>query len=59
MKFTYTDLLGQTQELISNQPDEVKVALEISKNYSEDGEIKDILNTLSQPKISYYSYSHS
>lgn len=59
MKMSYTNLLGEYNELFSNQPDEVKETIAIGKTYVKDNDIQTVLEYLSSGEIQYTTYSHS
>lgn len=59
MKVSFTDLLGETQEIFSEQPSEVRQAMEDVSNFVIDVNVKTVIDYLSDYQAQYVTYSHS
>ena len=59
MKVSFTDLLGETKEIFSEQPPEVRQAMEDVSNFVIDVNVKTVIDYLSNNQIQYVTYSHS
>ena len=59
MKVSFTDLLGETQEIFSEQPLEIRQAMEDVSNFIIDVNVKTVIDYLSDYQAQYVTYSHS
>lgn len=59
MKVSFTDLLGETKEIFSEQPLEVRQAMEDVSNFVIDVNVKTVIDYLSDYQAQYVTYSHS
>ena len=59
MKVSFTDLLDETQEIFSEQPPEVRQAMEDVSNFVIDVNVKTVIDYLSDYQAQYVTYSHS
>ena len=59
MKVSFTDLLGETKEILSEQPPEVRQAMEDVSNFVIDVNVKTVIDYLSDYQSQYVTYSHS
>ena len=59
MKVSFTDLLGETKEIFSEQPPEVCQAMEDVSNFVIDVNVKTVIDYLSDYQAQYVTYSHS
>lgn len=59
MKVTYTDVLGNYQELYNDQPEETKEAIKIAKEIRDDEAIQEVISFLTKQEPVYCTYSHS
>ena len=59
MKVSFTDLLGETQEIFSEQPPEVRQAVKDVSNFVIDVNVKTVIDYLSNYQEQYVTYSHS
>ena len=59
MKVFFTDLLGETREIFSEQPSEVRQAMEDVSNFIIDVNVKTVIDYLSDYQAQCVTYSHS
>jgi len=59
MKMTYTDLLGEYNELFDNQPEEVRKLIEFQRKYENDSDVQTIISYLTREEVQYKTYTHN
>lgn len=59
MKMTYTDLLGEYNELFDNQPEEVRELIGFQRKYENDSDVQAIISYLTREEVQYKTYTHS
>ena len=59
MKVSFIDLLGETKKIFSEQPPEVRQAMEDVSNFVIDVNVKTVIDYLSDYQAQYVTYSHS
>ena len=59
MKVSFIDLLGETKEIFSEQPPEVRQAMKDVSNFIIDVNVKTVIDYLSDYQSQYVTYSHS
>ena len=59
MKVSFIDLLGETKEIFSEQPSEVRQAIGDVSNFVIDINVKTVIDYLSDYQAQYVTYSHS
>lgn len=59
MKFTFTNLLGETVEILSEQPAEVSQAIKDTQKCTLDQDIRAVMEYLNNQETKYVTYSHS
>lgn len=59
MEMTYTDLLGEYNELFDNQPEEVRELIEFQGKYKNDSDVQAIISYLTREEIQYKTYTHN
>ena len=57
MKITYTDLLGQSREIIDKQSDAVKKTIDRVDSYNDDS-VKKLAKFLEKKETKYKTYTH-
>ena len=60
MKYTYTDLMGQSKEIFDNQSEEVKETIRVVNEYHENESIKEVMNCIQEgQELKYITYTHN
>ena len=59
MKLTFTDLLGEYNELYNNQPEQVKEVISFHEKYENDTDVQAVISYLTKEEVQYVTYSHS
>ena len=59
MKLTFTDLLGEYNELYNDQPEEVKEVISFREKYENDADVQAVISYLTKEDVEYVTYSHS
>ena len=59
MKYSFINLLGETVELLDNQPTELNQTIEDIKICTLDQDVRTVIDYLSKQEVQYVTYSHS
>ena len=59
MKYTYTDLLGKTKEVLETQPQEVKDAIQFISEYQDSAEDITMIQSIETKEYQYRTYTHN
>lgn len=59
MKMTYKDLLYNYKVLYEDQPEEVKVLLQMGEQCKNDLGVQEVLEYLSEMEPQYITYTHN
>lgn len=59
MKYTYTDLMGQSKEIFDNQSEEVKETIRVVNEYHENESFKEVMSCIQEQEIKYITYTHN
>ena len=59
MKYTYTDLLGKTKEVLDAQPQDVKDAILIISEYQDSAEEIAMVQSIETREYQYRTYTHN
>ena len=59
MKYSFINLLGETVELLDNQPTELNQTIDDIKICTLDQDVRTVIDYLSKQEVQYVTYSHS